>query len=67
MEMVLTGNMISAEQAEKDGLVSRVVKAEVLLDDAIKLGFLIGSKGQISIRMAKEAINAADEMPLEQV
>jgi len=67
MEMVLTGNMISAEQAEKDGLVSRVVKAEALLEDAMKLGFVIGSKGQISIRMAKEAINAADEMPLEQV
>jgi enoyl-CoA hydratase len=67
MELVLTGNMISAEQAEKDGLVSRVVKPETLLDDAMKLGFVIGSKGQLSIRMAKEAINAADDMPLEQV
>ena len=67
MEMILTGNMINAEQAEKDGLISRVVKAEALLDDALKLGFVIGSKGQLSVRMAKEAINAADEMSLEQV
>ena len=67
MEMILTGKMVTAEQAEKDGLVSRVVEADALLDDALKLGFVIGSKGQISVRMAKEAVNAADEMSLEQV
>jgi enoyl-CoA hydratase/carnithine racemase len=66
MEMILTGSMITAEQAEKDGLVARVVKAESLLDDALKLGFVIGSKGQLAVRMAKEAVNASDELPLEQ-
>jgi enoyl-CoA hydratase/carnithine racemase len=66
MEMILTGNFIDANQAERDGLVARVYKREDLVEEAIKMGFLIGKKGQIAVRMAKEAVNAADEMSLEQ-
>lgn len=66
MEMVLTGNMIDAERAERDGLVSKVVPAENLIDEATKMGLRIASKGQISIMMAKEAVNAADEMTLNE-
>merc|ERR1712154_695824 len=66
MEMVLTGNMIDAERAERDGLVSKVVPAENLIDEATKMGLLIASKGQIPIMMAKEAINSADEMTLDE-
>eukprot|EP00560_Eucampia_antarctica_P006965 CAMPEP_0197826512 /NCGR_PEP_ID=MMETSP1437-20131217/3461_1 /TAXON_ID=49252 ORGANISM="Eucampia antarctica, Strain CCMP1452" /NCGR_SAMPLE_ID=MMETSP1437 /ASSEMBLY_ACC=CAM_ASM_001096 /LENGTH=318 /DNA_ID=CAMNT_0043426985 /DNA_START=67 /DNA_END=1023 /DNA_ORIENTATION=+ len=66
MEMVLTGNTIDAERAERDGLVSKVVASESLIDEAVKMGYVIASKSQISIMMAKEAINAADEMTLNE-
>merc|ERR1712150_9760 len=71
MEMVLTGKMINAEQAEKDGLISRVVvegegKDSSLMDEAVDLGLVIGTKGQIAVRMAKETVNAADEMSLQE-
>jgi len=71
MEMILTGKMINAEQAEKDGLISRVVvegegKDSALMDEAVNLGLVIGTKGQIAVRMAKETVNAADEMSLQE-
>ena len=67
MEMVLTGIMIDAEKAERDGLISKVViEREELVKEAIDMGLVIGQKGQISVQMAKEAVNAADEMNLEQ-
>lgn len=67
MEMILTGEMIDAEKAERDGLISKVVESrEVLVDEAIRMGHTIGQKGPIAIRMAKECVNAADEMSLEQ-
>jgi enoyl-CoA hydratase/carnithine racemase len=64
MDMVLTGKMIDAEQAERDGLVARVFPADDLVEEAIKMGFTIAEKGQISSIMAKEAVNAASEMTL---
>ena len=64
MDMVLTGKMIDAEQAERDGLVSRVYPADDLVEEAVKMGFTIAEKGQISAMMAKEAVNAADELTL---
>jgi len=71
MEMILTGKMIDADQAERDGLISRVVKEEEkgdesLLNEAVKVGLEIGTKGQIAVRMAKEVVNAADEMSLQE-
>lgn len=66
MEMVLTGNMIDAERAERDGLVCKVVSSDTLVEEAIKMGYTISSKGQISAMMAKEAVNAADEMTLSE-
>jgi len=71
MEMILTGKMISADQAEKDGLISRVVveeesKDSSLMNEAVNLGLIIGTKGQIAVRMAKETVNAADEMSLHE-
>lgn len=67
MQMILTGEMITAEQAERDGLISKVVESrEVLLEEALKIGYVIGEKGPIAIRMAKECVNAAEEMNLEQ-
>lgn len=71
MEMILTGKMITADQAEKDGLISRVVveeesKDSSLMKEAVNLGLIIGTKGQIAVRMAKETVNAADEMSLHE-
>merc|ERR1712032_1102851 len=67
MEMILTGSIISAKQAEKYGLISRVVEEnDELVNEALKIGYTIGQKGLISVQMAKEAINAANEMTLEQ-
>ncbi len=66
MEMILTGNMIDAERAERDGLVARVYEREQLVDEAIGMGLVIGQKSQMAVRMAKEAVDAADEMTLEQ-
>jgi len=65
MEMVLTGDMIDAAKAERDGLISKVVEdREGLVDEAISMGHKIGEKGPIAVRMAKECIMAADEMTL---
>lgn len=67
MEMILTGEMISAESAQNFGLISKVVESrEELVDDAIRMGHSIGAKGPVAIRMAKECVNAANEMSLEQ-
>lgn len=66
MEMVLTGNMIDADRAERDGLVSKVCDPETLVEEAIQMGLVIGSKSQMAVRMAKEAVCCADEMSLEQ-
>mmetsp|Transcript_5523 Transcript_5523/g.10512 ORF Transcript_5523/g.10512 Transcript_5523/m.10512 type:complete len:301 (+) Transcript_5523:3633-4535(+) len=67
MEMILTGEMIDAHRAERDGLISKVVEnREDLVQEAIRIGHVIGEKGPMAIRMAKECIMAADEMNLEQ-
>jgi len=70
MEMILTAQMIDAKTAERYGLISRVVEEDNdgngVLEEAVKMGLIIGTKGQIAVMMAKEAINAADEMTLEE-
>jgi len=66
MEMVLTGRMVSAEEAEKWGLVSRVVGAGEgqVVKEAVTLAQEIASKSQIAVQAAKEVVNAAYEMTL---
>lgn len=66
MRMILTGNMIDAEQAEKDGLVAQVYEREALVDEAVAMGLEIGKKSQMSVRMAKEAVDVANEISLEE-
>ncbi|KAI9907717.1 hypothetical protein PsorP6_003432 [Peronosclerospora sorghi] len=66
MEMILTGNMIDAQQAERDGLVARVVPADQLLDEALKTANKIAGFSQPVIKMAKEAVNAAYEQSLQE-
>lgn len=66
MEMILTGDMIDAHQAERDGLVSKVVPKEKLLESALALGEKIASFSQPVVAMAKETVNASYEMTLDQ-
>ncbi|XP_013780083.1 enoyl-CoA hydratase, mitochondrial-like [Limulus polyphemus] len=66
MEMVLTGMQITAEEAEKWGLVSKVIPPDQLLPEAIKLGEKIASLSKLSVAMAKEAVGHAYETTLQE-
>ncbi len=64
MEMCLTGRMMDANEAERSGLVSRVVPADNLLDEAIETATTIASLSRPSVSMAKTAVNRAYETTL---
>jgi enoyl-CoA hydratase len=64
MEMILTGRMMDAAEAERSGLVSRVVPAEKLLEEALDAAARIAALSRPAVLMAKEAINRAFETPL---
>jgi enoyl-CoA hydratase len=64
MDMILTGRMLSAREALDFGLVARVVAQEAWLDEAKRVAHEIAAKSPISVRLAKEAIDAAFETPL---
>jgi enoyl-CoA hydratase len=66
MEMVLTGRMMDAEEAERANLVARVVPVADLLDEALKLAQTIAEKSQPVVAMAKEAVNVAYETSLQE-
>lgn len=66
MEMNLTGNMINAQQAERDGLVCRVVPNGEVVNAALEMGEKISSFSQPAIAMAKEAVNASYELNMEE-
>jgi len=64
MEMILTGEPITAAEAERIGLVSRVVTDELLVEDALGLAAEIAMRAPLALRLAKESVNAAFEMSL---
>jgi enoyl-CoA hydratase len=64
MEMCLTGRMMDAAEAERSGLVSRVVPAADLLDEALKVAGKIAAMSRPAVLMAKEAVNRAYETTL---
>lgn len=66
MELCLTGNMIDANEAEKIGLVSKVLPADQLVATAIKLGEKIGTHSPLIVRLCKEAVNTAYETTLHE-
>ena len=65
MEMVLNDRRLSAEEAVRFGLANRVVPVESYLDEAMHMAAEIAARAPIAVRMVKEAINAAFEMPLQ--
>jgi enoyl-CoA hydratase len=64
MDLVLTGRMMDAAEAERAGLVSRVVPADKLVDEAVAAAAQIAEFSLPSVMMAKEAVNRAYESPL---
>lgn len=65
MEIVLTGRMVSAQQAAATGLVNRVVPIEYYLQEAFALAKEVASKAPIATRLAKESVNKAFSTTLE--
>lgn len=66
MEMCLTGRMMDGAEAERSGLVARVVPHESLLDEALKSAALVASMPPMAAMMNKELVNAAFETTLDQ-
>lgn len=66
MEIVLTGNQVTAAEAEKMGLVSKVFPPDQLLNEAIKLAEKISSNSPLIVKLAKESVNTAYETTLRE-
>jgi enoyl-CoA hydratase len=66
MEMILNNRHLSAAEAEKYGLVNRVFPDERMLDEALSLAADIAARSPLSLRLAKEAVNAAFEGSLSE-
>jgi enoyl-CoA hydratase len=64
MEMILTGRMMDAAEAERSGLVSRVVPAASLIEEALKVAASIAALSRPAVYAAKEAVNRAYETTL---
>ena len=65
MEMVLTGRTMSAREAEAHGLVTSVVPSEETVPAALELAARIAAMPPVAVIAAKEAVNRAEELPLE--
>ena len=64
-EMIFTGNFVQADEAEKIGLVSKVVEQEVLIDEAIDTMNKIISNAPLAIKYAKIAVNSSYDLDLK--
>jgi len=64
MDLVLTGRLMDAAEAERSGLVARVVPAAILMDEAMKVADTIAGMSLPSVMAGKEAVNVAFEVPL---
>lgn len=66
MELVLTGDMLSATDAERLGLVNRIVPAELLLEEAKNVARKIAAKPVLATKAAKEAVLKSANLPLDE-
>ncbi|MGJ8527359.1 enoyl-CoA hydratase-related protein [Maritalea sp.] len=66
MDMVLTGRMMDAEEAERSGLAARTFPADQLVEEVLKIAAEIAGFGKLATQAAKEAVNQAEELGLRQ-
>ncbi|SMO99220.1 enoyl-CoA hydratase [Thalassovita litoralis] len=66
MDMNLTGRFMDAEEAERAGLVSRIVPAKKLMEEAMAAAAKIAEKSMISVMAIKESVNRSFEVPLQE-
>ncbi|MET0940485.1 MAG: enoyl-CoA hydratase [Mesorhizobium sp.] len=66
MDMCLTGRMMDAAEAERSGLVSRVVPSAELVDEALRIGAQIAEFSLPAVMMTKEAVNRSNELTLSE-
>ncbi|WP_295312199.1 enoyl-CoA hydratase [Roseobacter sp.] len=66
MDMNLTGRFMDAEEAERSGLVSRVVPGKKLMEEAQNAAQKIAEKSSVSVMVIKEAVNRSYEVPLSE-
>jgi enoyl-CoA hydratase len=66
MDMHLTGRFMGAEEAERSGLVSRVVPAKKLMEEAMSAAQKIAEKSALAAMAVKEAVNRSYELPLRE-
>ncbi|WP_181707926.1 enoyl-CoA hydratase [Chthonobacter rhizosphaerae] len=66
MDLILTGRMMDAAEAERSGLVARVFAPDVLLDEALAAAGRIAGFSPTAVLMAKEAVGRAHEIPLSE-
>lgn len=66
MDMNLTGRFMNAEEAERAGLVSRIVPSKKLVEEAVSAAQKIAEKSQLSTMAAKEAVNRSYELTLNE-
>jgi enoyl-CoA hydratase len=64
-EMIFTGKMISAAEAHAIGLVNKVCPQDQLMNDVLKVAGTIVSKGKVSLRAAKQAVNSGMDVDLK--
>jgi enoyl-CoA hydratase len=66
MDLCLTGRMMDAQEAERSGLVSRIVPADKLMEETLAAAEKIASMSRPAVAMAKQAVNRAFETPLSE-
>jgi enoyl-CoA hydratase len=66
MDMILTGRMMGAEEAERAGLVARVIPADQLMAEALAAAETIAAFGKTAVMVAREAVNQALEVGLHE-
>jgi enoyl-CoA hydratase len=66
MDMNLTGRFMDATEAERSGLVSRVVPVKKLMDEALSAAGKIAEKSMVAAMVVKESVNRAYEVPLRE-
>jgi enoyl-CoA hydratase len=65
MLAVLTGDMMDAYEAERSGLVAKVVPSETLLQETFEIAKIISNRAPVAVKLAKEAVNIAFETALK--